>query len=125
MSRWSGCSITGVRVTSVSTLYEGTALSYVRVVPDNGKKAVSAGSEAELPFEEGLKKLEAIVESMESGDLPLETLLQRFEQGTRLVKVCQSRLEQAELKIQKLEKDSSGQPVLKPIEKGSSLLTNE
>lgn len=52
---------------------------------------------------------------MESGDLPLETLLQRFEEGTRLVKFCQSRLEQADLQIQKLEKNAAGQITVKPI----------
>ena len=78
-----------------------------------------------MPFEEALKKLETIVEAMESGDLPLESLLQRFEEGTRLVKFCQSRLEQAEVQIQKLEKNSAGQMTVKPIEKGTSLLANE
>src|SRR5439155_4654081 len=70
-------------------------------VPDAGKKPASPAGEAEMPFEEALKKLETIVEAMESGDLPLESLLQRFEEGTRLVKFCQSRLEQAEVQIQK------------------------
>jgi len=45
-----------------------------------------------LSFEEALKKLEGIVESMESDELPLETLLARFEEGTRLAKICQSKL---------------------------------
>ena len=90
-------------------------------MPDAGKKAASPGPEAELPFEEALKKLESIVEAMESGDLPLETLLRRFEEGTRLVKLCQARLEQAELQIQKLEKNSAGQIALKPMEKGASV----
>ena len=62
---------------------------------------------------------------MESGDLALETLLKRFEDGTRLVKLCQARLEQAELQIQKLEKNSVGQPTVKPIEKTASVLANE
>jgi exodeoxyribonuclease VII small subunit len=100
-------------------------LSYVPFVPDNGKKSASAPVEAEIPFEEALKRLEAIVEAMESGDLPLETLLKRFEDGTRLVKLCQARLEQAELQIQRLEKNSAGQPILKSMEKGASLLANE
>jgi len=77
----------------------------------------------DLPFEEALKKLESVVEAMESGELPLDTLLARFEEGTRLVKACQTRLEEAELKISKLEKDASGEPVLKPA--GDSLLDNE
>ena len=68
-----------------------------------------------LPFEEALKKLESIVESMESGDLPLETLLARFEEGTRLARQCQAKLADAELKIQKLEKNSAGEAVLTPL----------
>jgi exodeoxyribonuclease VII small subunit len=78
-------------------------------------KAAEAGKTDNVPFEEALKRLEGIVETMESEDLPLETLLARFEEGTRLVKVCQSKLADAELKIQKLEKNSAGEPVLKPL----------
>jgi len=78
-------------------------------------KVVEAGKTDNVPFEEALKRLEGIVETMESEDLPLETLLARFEEGTKLVKVCQSKLAEAELKIQKLEKNSAGEPVLKPM----------
>ena len=67
-----------------------------------------------MSFEEALKKLEGIVESMESDELPLETLLARFEEGTRLAKVCQSKLTEAELKIQELEANASGELTLKP-----------
>lgn len=66
-----------------------------------------------MPFEEALQKLESVVEQMESGDLPLETLLSRFEEGTRLVKSCHTRLSEAELKISQLEKNAAGDPVLK------------
>ena len=69
-----------------------------------------------MPFEEGLKRLEAIVEALESGELPLETLLMRYEEGTHLVKICQSKLEAAEQKIQKLEKTAGGELTLKPLE---------
>jgi exodeoxyribonuclease VII small subunit len=69
----------------------------------------------DLPFEEALKKLESVVESMESDELPLETLLARFEEGTRLAQVCQTKLAQAELKIQQLEKNAAGELVLKPV----------
>lgn len=70
---------------------------------------------AELRFEEALKKLESIVESMEGDDLPLEILLARFEEGTKLAQVCQSKLAEAELKIQQLEKSAAGELVLKPM----------
>ena len=68
-----------------------------------------------LPFEEALKKLESIVESMEGDELPLETLLARFEEGTRLVQICQAKLAEAEVKIQQLEKDTAGEMALKPL----------
>ncbi len=63
----------------------------------------------ELPFEEALEKLESIVESMEDEDLPLETLLTRFEDGSKLAKACQARLADAELKIKKLEQNAAGE----------------
>jgi exodeoxyribonuclease VII small subunit len=68
------------------------------------------------PFEEGLKKLEGIVEAMESEDLPLEALLARYEEGARLVKICQEKLAEAELKIRQLEKNAAGEMKLKPLE---------
>jgi exodeoxyribonuclease VII small subunit len=78
-------------------------------------KALDTAKAENVPFEEALKRLEAIVEAMEAEDLPLETLLSRYEEGTRLAKVCQAKLADAELKIQKLEKNSAGEPVLKPL----------
>ncbi len=76
----------------------------------------TGGGSAEMPFEDALKKLETIVETMESSDLPLEELLARFEEGTKLAKACQAKLADAELKIQQLEKDLAGDAVLKPFE---------
>ena len=85
----------------------------------NNTKQAGSAKDA-LPFEEALQKLEGIVDAMEAGDLPLETLLARFEEGTNLVKICQSKLEEAELKIQKLEKNAAGQTVLKSLEPESA-----
>src|SRR5207253_9973012 len=51
-----------------------------------------------LPFEEALKRLEAIVDAMESEDLPLETLLGKYQEGTRLARICKDKLAEAELK---------------------------
>ena len=76
--------------------------------------AQTAGGK-DLSFEEALKKLEGIVESMESDDFPLESLLARFEEGTRLAKICQSKLTEAELKIQQLETNASGELTLQPV----------
>jgi exodeoxyribonuclease VII small subunit len=68
-----------------------------------------------LPFEEALKKLEAIVEAMESEELPLETLLARYEEGTQLAKICQEKLSEAEVKIQQLERSATGELKLTPL----------
>ena len=69
-----------------------------------------------MPFEEALKKLEVIVEAMEADDVPLETLLTQYEEGTKLVKICQEKLAEAELKIQKLEKNAAGEMTLKAVD---------
>lgn len=66
-------------------------------------------------FEAALKKLEAIVEAMESEELPLENLLAKYEEGTRLAKICQEKLADAELRIQQLEKSGSGELKLKSL----------
>ncbi len=69
-----------------------------------------------LPFEEALERLEGIVEAMEAGELPLETLLAKYEEGTKLARICQAKLAEAELKIQQLEKTAAGEMKLKPLE---------
>lgn len=83
----------------------------------NSLKSPGAAGAAKtaLPFEAALKKLEAIVEAMESEELPLETLIQRYEEGVKLVQVCQAKLAEAEVKIQQLEKDAAGELKLKPL----------
>jgi exodeoxyribonuclease VII small subunit len=67
------------------------------------------------PFEEALKKLESIVEAMESEDLALETLVAKYEEGRRLARSCQEKLAEAELKIQQLEQNAAGEMQLKPL----------
>ncbi len=65
-------------------------------------------TEAKPSFESALTQLETIVESMESGDVPLAELLAKFEEGNKLLKVCESRLKDAELKIELLKKQKDG-----------------
>ena len=62
-----------------------------------------------------MKKLETIVSAMEAEDLPLETLLAKYQEGTRLARTCQEKLAEAELKIQQLEKTTAGEMKLKPL----------
>ncbi len=63
---------------------------------------------AKLSFEVALTKLESIVDSMEQGDVPLAELLGKYEDGTKLLKICEARLQEAELKIEKLRKQKDG-----------------
>jgi exodeoxyribonuclease VII small subunit len=63
---------------------------------------------AEKSFEASLAELEGIVEQLEAGDLPLERSLELFEQGVRLSRECQNRLETAERKVEVLIKRSNG-----------------
>src|SRR5213075_1557676 len=72
--------------------------------------------EAELNFEGAMDRLEKIVEQMESGKLPLEDLIVRYEEGMSLVKVCQERLAKAEQKIEIIARNSAGKPEVKEFE---------
>lgn len=52
---------------------------------------------------------------MESGELPLEGLIAKYEEGMALAKACQQKLAEAELKIKQLEKTATGELKLKPL----------
>ncbi|HEY3915934.1 MAG TPA: exodeoxyribonuclease VII small subunit, partial [Verrucomicrobiae bacterium] len=75
---------------------------------ETASNASAAADSKDLRFEDALKRLEAIVESMESQDLALETLLAHYEEGSRLAQACQAKLADAELKIQQLDKNAKG-----------------
>lgn len=62
----------------------------------------------EKSFESSLEELERIVRQLEGGDLPLDRSLELFEQGVRLSRECQKRLDEAERKIEILLKGSDG-----------------
>ena len=70
----------------------------------------------EANFEQAMKRLEAIVEQMESGELSLEDLIVRYEEGMKLVKVCQERLASAEQRIEIITRSSAGKPVVRKFE---------
>ncbi len=72
---------------------------------------------AKNSFETSLSSLEKIVRKLEEGDLTLEESLKLFEDGVRLSRECQERLNQAERRIEILMKDENGNPVLQQVEK--------
>ncbi|MGF1677661.1 MAG: exodeoxyribonuclease VII small subunit [Candidatus Methylacidiphilales bacterium] len=62
-------------------------------------KKVSADDS--MTFEESMERLEAIVEEMESGEMPLGEILKRYEEGMSYLKNCDAQLVEAETKIRK------------------------
>lgn len=74
---------------------------------------------AEIKFEEALKNLEQIVEALEGGDVPLEESLAKYEEGVKLVKLCQKKLEQAKKKIEILVKTKDGKYKTEPFDDDS------
>jgi exodeoxyribonuclease VII small subunit len=66
-------------------------------------------------FETSLRDLEKIVRRLEDGDLSLEESLKLFEDGVKLSRECQERLNQAERRIEVLLKDENGNPALEVI----------
>lgn len=81
-------------------------------------KTPSVPKPAEQSFEMAVERLEVIVEEMESEGLPLEQLLVRYEEGTRLVAVCQEKLESAEKRIEIITRNAAGQARVEPFEPG-------
>jgi exodeoxyribonuclease VII small subunit len=67
-------------------------------------------------FEESLKKLEAIVDHLEKGDLSLEDSLKLFEEGVGLSAACKKELEAAEGKVQTLIKQRDGSMKAEPFQ---------
>jgi exodeoxyribonuclease VII small subunit len=73
-------------------------------------------TEAPLHFEGAMDRLEEIVEQMESGKMMLEELIVRYEEGMKLVKICQERLASAEQRIEIITRNNAGKPVVKNFE---------
>ena len=72
---------------------------------------------ASANFEAQLASLERIVRELERGDLPLERSLELFEQGVKLSRECQERLNEAERRIEVLLRDGEGRTVAVPFER--------
>lgn len=67
-------------------------------------------------FESSLGELEKIVRKLEDGELSLEESLKLFEDGVKLSRECQERLDQAERRIEVLLKDADGKLALQSLE---------
>ena len=62
------------------------------------------------PYEEAFARLESLIESLEAGDVPLAELVAKFEEGHKLLKICQQHLHAAELRVEQLKLSDSSDP---------------
>lgn len=67
-------------------------------------------------LEKSLAELESLVEELESGDLPLDKAMKKFEEGIKLTRGCQAALKEAEQKVEVLLKSAGGEEVLEDFE---------
>lgn len=70
---------------------------------------------AKQTFENAMKKLELIVQQLESGDQPLEDAVKKFEEGVKLSTFCSEKLDETEKRITILLKDQTGDLFEKPF----------
>ena len=70
---------------------------------------------AKKSFEQAMEQLEKIVEELETGDLPLEKAMRKFEEGMELTRLCTRKLDETEKKIQLLLRDKQGNVVEQPF----------
>jgi exodeoxyribonuclease VII small subunit len=75
---------------------------------------------AELKFEEALKKLEAIVDDLEGGELNLDEAIKKYEEGMKLSGLCYKKLQEIQKKVEILVKDSSGKFATKDFDAGAA-----
>jgi len=71
---------------------------------------------AKKTFEQALKQLEQIVQDLESGDMPLEKAIKKFEEGIQLSKYCTDKLDESEKRITILMQDAAGNVTEKPFD---------
>ncbi len=64
----------------------------------------------EMTFEEALMQLEKAVEQLESGELPLEQALEVFETGVKMSRLCSTKLNEVEKKVELLLNVNDGEP---------------
>ncbi len=81
------------------------------------KKVFSSSTETDSPnsIESALARLETIVTDIESEPPPLEILMERYEEGVQLLKICQEKLMVAEERIEMITRNARGEATLQPL----------
>ena len=70
---------------------------------------------AKQTFEQAMKKLELIVQELETGEQPLEKAMKKFEEGIKLSKFCSEKLDETEKRVSILLQDEKGNLIKKPF----------
>ena len=68
-----------------------------------GKTEKQSEDKVELSFEQALANLEEIIQRMESGEAPLDSLITNYQNGIRMLNFCRKKIESAEMKIKKVQ----------------------
>lgn len=76
---------------------------------------MKAKKSPEPSFEDALKRLEEVLESLEHGNLDLEKSVQAFEEGVKLVRFCHGKLDEVEHRVELLLKDEAGRFFTRPF----------
>jgi exodeoxyribonuclease VII small subunit len=69
-----------------------------------------------INLEKSIADLETLVGELESGDLPLEKAMKKFEEGIKLTRQCQAALKEAEQKVEVLVQSAGGEEALEPFD---------
>ena len=73
-------------------------------------------AQAELKYEDALKRLEKLVAELDRSELDLEARLKKFEEGTKLARLLAKKLDQAKKRVEVLVKNSMGEPATQPFD---------
>lgn len=85
-------------------------------MPMTAKAKKTSKKDKDMSYEDAAEKLESILESIETDDLPLDKLVVQYEEAAKLVKICGEKLQVAEKRIAKLEKSMEGDLLAQPAE---------
>ena len=83
-------------------------------MPDEEKEGIELEKDTDLSFEDALSRLEEIIHRMEACDSPLESLVKNYQSGVKLLKICRTKIEQAEMKIKEVT-DQDGKPTAEDL----------
>jgi len=84
-----------------------------------------SSEDADLAFEDAVNRLEELVREMESEEMPLEKLIEHFEQGTQLYRICEKRLDEARGRIEIIRKKRNRETVAEPFGGGAESIEEE